>query len=70
MVALSGMPALNRYLKANHLREGILKIFVILFIVGSFAVPGPTVSLVKVCRCLLGVSHIPQLPSTGHRVSS
>ncbi|WP_139062997.1 hypothetical protein [Streptomyces griseoaurantiacus] len=48
VVALSGMPALNRYLKANHLREGILKIFVILFIVGSFAVPGPIVSLVKV----------------------
>lgn len=48
VVALSGMPALNRYLKANHLREGILKIFVILFMVGSFAVPGPIVSLVKV----------------------
>ncbi|MEV6021769.1 hypothetical protein [Streptomyces sp. NPDC052036] len=48
VVALSGMPALNSYLKANHLREGILKIFVILFIVGSFAVPGPIVSLVKV----------------------
>ncbi|MFD7059006.1 hypothetical protein [Streptomyces sp. NPDC059906] len=48
VVVLSGMPALNRYLKANHLSEGILKIFVILFIVGSFAVPGPIVSLVKV----------------------
>jgi hypothetical protein len=48
VVAFSGMPALNRYLKANHLREGVLKIFVILFIVGSFAVPGPIVSLVKV----------------------
>ncbi|WP_435271882.1 hypothetical protein [Streptomyces parvulus] len=48
VVALSGMPALNRYLKASHLREGILKIFVILFIVGIFAVPGPIVSLVKV----------------------
>ncbi|MFD3729035.1 hypothetical protein [Streptomyces sp. NPDC058671] len=48
VVAFSGMPAMNRYLKANHLREGILKIFVILFIVGSFAVPGPIVSLVKV----------------------
>ncbi|GAA2338404.1 hypothetical protein GCM10010431_72290 [Streptomyces kunmingensis] len=48
VVAISGIPALNRYLKANHLREGVLKIFLILFIVGSFAVPGPIASLVKV----------------------
>lgn len=39
---------MDRYLKANHLRQGILKIFVILFIVGSVAVPGPILSLVKV----------------------
>ncbi|MGW4049510.1 hypothetical protein ACWENA_01640 [Streptomyces sp. NPDC004779] len=48
VVAISGMPALTRYLKANHLREGVLKIFVILSMVGSLAVPGPIVSLVKV----------------------
>ncbi|MFC8247378.1 hypothetical protein [Streptomyces chartreusis] len=48
VVAFAGMPALNRYLKANHLREGILKIFAILFIVGSIAVPGPIISLARV----------------------
>ncbi|MGP3777063.1 hypothetical protein ACTWJ8_40145 (plasmid) [Streptomyces sp. SDT5-1] len=48
VLMMSGIPTLNRYLKANPLREGLLRTFVILYVVGIFAVPGPVVSLVKV----------------------